>query len=241
MGERRTSSGKTQRSGHEEVRELLRTRWVQAVLAVTVVFSAAGAATTARGADEASSVGGIPAAVAQLPAAVASAPAETLQEAWLERAVERESHALSERYLAQGYQLSPELAAQIQRAAAEHDIETEVAFGLVRAESSFKNSATSPVGAVGLTQLMPSTARWLEPGVTRQALREPATNLRIGFRYLRSLIDKYEGDTSLALTAYNRGPGTVDKALKRGQNPDNGYADFVYGKANHGHRLYTSR
>jgi soluble lytic murein transglycosylase-like protein len=139
------------------------------------------------------------------------------------------------------YEITRDLAETIYDSAADADIEPEVAFGLVRAESSFKNSSTSPVGAVGLTQLMPSTARWLEPGVTRQALREPATNLRIGFRYLRSLIDKYEGDTSLALTAYNRGPGTVDKALKRGQNPDNGYADFVYGKANHGHRLYTSR
>jgi soluble lytic murein transglycosylase-like protein len=137
------------------------------------------------------------------------------------------------------YGLTRDLAEKIYDAAAENQIEPEIAFGLIRAESSFKNSATSPVGAVGLTQLMPRTAQWLEPGVTRAQLRDPGTNLAIGFKYLRSLIDKYEGDTKLALLAYNRGPGTVDRALKSGRNPDNGYADFVAGKEDHGHRLFT--
>jgi soluble lytic murein transglycosylase-like protein len=137
------------------------------------------------------------------------------------------------------YDLTRDLAEEIYDEALANDIDPQVAFGLVRAESSFRNASTSPVGAVGLTQLMPKTASWLEPGVTRTELRDPGTNLRIGFKYLRSLIDKYEGDTSLALVAYNRGPGTVDRDLKRGRDPDNGYADFVYGKENHGHRLYT--
>jgi soluble lytic murein transglycosylase-like protein len=125
------------------------------------------------------------------------------------------------------FPLSRELAEDIYDMAQEADIDPEIAFGLVRAESSFKNTSTSRVGAVGLTQLMPSTARWLEPGVTRDQLRNPETNLRIGFRYLKDLIEKYDGDVELALTAYNRGPGTVDRVLRRGGNPDNGYADFV--------------
>jgi soluble lytic murein transglycosylase-like protein len=123
--------------------------------------------------------------------------------------------------------LSRELAEAIYDMAAAENVDPEVAFGLVRAESSFKDQATSRVGAVGLTQLMPSTARWLEPGTTRDDLRNSETNLRIGFGYLRQLIDKYDGDEDLALLAYNRGPGTVDKILKRGGNPDNGYAGFV--------------
>jgi len=53
------------------------------------------------------------------------------------------------------------------------------------------------------------------------------TNLRVGFRYLRYLIDKYDGNVRLALTAYNRGPGTVDRLLRQGRNPDNGYAGKV--------------
>lgn len=123
--------------------------------------------------------------------------------------------------------LTRELAEDIYDAALEEDVDPDIAFGLVRAESSFKNTSTSHVGAVGLTQLMPRTAAWLVPGTTTAELRNPETNLRIGMTYLRQLIDKYSGDVDLALTAYNRGPGTVDRILGRGGNPDNGYAGFV--------------
>jgi hypothetical protein len=60
------------------------------------------------------------------------------------------------------------------------------------------------------------------------ALRPPDISLRIGFRYLHELMQHYDGDAKLALTAYNRGPGTVDRALKKGANPDNGYAGMVF-------------
>jgi soluble lytic murein transglycosylase-like protein len=125
------------------------------------------------------------------------------------------------------YKISHELAKDIHDAAAEAGVSPKVAFGLVRAESSFRPTAVSPVGAIGLTQLMPSTARWLEPGITRQQLRNPETNLRVGFKYLRTLIDRYNGNEKLGLLAFNRGPGTVDKLIKRGRNPDNGYAEKV--------------
>jgi soluble lytic murein transglycosylase-like protein len=136
-------------------------------------------------------------------------------------------NALVAHYRAQGYEVTGSLARTIGEAAEKYDIDPTVAFGLVRAESGFRNAATSRVGAVGLTQLMPGTARWLEPGTTRSDLRDPETNVEIGFKYLRSLIDRFDGDVDLALTAYNRGPGTVDRVLKRGGDPDNGYADFV--------------
>jgi soluble lytic murein transglycosylase-like protein len=136
-------------------------------------------------------------------------------------------NALAAHYRAQGYEVTGSLARTIGEAAEKYDIDPTVAFGLVRAESGFRNAATSRVGAVGLTQLMPGTARWLEPGTTRSDLRDPETNVEIGFKYLRSLIDRFNGDVDLALTAYNRGPGTVSRVLKRGGNPDNGYADFV--------------
>jgi hypothetical protein len=123
--------------------------------------------------------------------------------------------------------LDRELAETIYDLALQEDIDPDVAFGMVRTESEFKTSATSHVGAIGLTQLMPSTARWLKKDVTVQDLRDPKTNLTIGFKYLRELIDKYDGDERLALLAYNRGPGTVDRVLKRGGDPDNGYAEAV--------------
>jgi hypothetical protein len=130
-----------------------------------------------------------------------------------------------ERYAS--YDVPRDLAESIYDVALENNVDPDLAFGLVRAESTFKSSATSHVGAIGLTQLMPSTARIMRPGTTRDDLRNPDVNLRIGFKYLRELLDKYDGDTKLALTAYNRGPGTVDRVIKRGGDPDNGYAQMV--------------
>ena len=157
------------------------------------------------------------------------APAENQRLAPLVVDVSREALdevAAAARYAVE-YKISEPLAEEIHQAAVAYDISPKVAFGLVRAESGFRPRATSPVGAVGLTQVMPATARWLEPGTTRKDLMEPSTNLRLGFKYLRQLIDEYDGNERLALTAFNRGPGTVNKLLKRGRNPDNGYAEKV--------------
>lgn len=146
--------------------------------------------------------------------------------AWAARELKREREdAIAQ--LATEFKVELPLAQDIHDAAVEEQIEPRVAFGLVRAESSFRPKAVSPVGALGLTQLMPSTARWLEPGIPRTKLLEPETNLRVGFKYLRQLIDQYDGNETLALTAYNRGPGTVNRELKRGRDPDNGYAEKV--------------
>lgn len=145
---------------------------------------------------------------------------------WGERTLERERELVVASFAAQ-FKIPVPLASEIHEAALAENIAPRVAFGLVQAESSFRTRAVSPVGAVGLTQLLPSTARWMKPGTTRSDLMTPETNLRVGFQYLRYLMDKYEGDEKLALTAYNRGPGTVAKLLARGQNPDNGYAEKV--------------
>ncbi len=160
-------------------------------------------------------------------AAAAQLSDAAVSNAWRTMEAERESAIATNLQEYSEYGLSRDLAEDIYDLAKAAKIDPEVAFGLVRAESSFKNSSTSRVGAVGLTQLMPATARWLEPGITRDDLRDSQTNLRIGFKYLKDLIDKYEGDVDLALTAYNRGPGTVDRLLRKGGNPDNGYAKFV--------------
>jgi hypothetical protein len=125
------------------------------------------------------------------------------------------------------YEISEDLARDIYTIAQEEGIEPKVAFGLVKTESSFKNRAVSHVGARGLTQVMPRTARWMVPGTRAEDLYDQKTNLRFGFRYLNQMIDKYKGNVRLALLAYNRGPGTVDKILRRGGDPNNGYADKV--------------
>ena len=145
---------------------------------------------------------------------------------WGQRTLERERELVVASFAAE-FDIPIPLATDIHEAALAEKIAPRVAFGLVQAESSFRTRAVSPVGAVGLTQLLPSTARWLVPGTTRSDLMKPETNLRVGFQYLRYLMDKYEGDEKLALTAYNRGPGTVSKLLARGKDPDNGYAAKV--------------
>lgn len=121
------------------------------------------------------------------------------------------------------YNITGEMATNVFDAAVREGIDPELAFRLVRLESEFNARAVSRVGAIGLTQLMPSTAVQLERGATREQLFNPQVNLRIGFRYLRSLLDQYKGDVRLALLAYNRGEVAVWRDIKAGVNPGNGY------------------
>jgi soluble lytic murein transglycosylase-like protein len=123
--------------------------------------------------------------------------------------------------------VSPDLARLVYDIARQEGIDPELAFRLVQVESRFNPRVASPAGAVGLTQLMPATARYLQPGVTREQLLDPATNLRIGFRYLRTLIREQRGDLKLALLVYNRGPVAVAQDLARGVDPTNGYERVV--------------
>ncbi len=146
-----------------------------------------------------------------------------LQRAYIERLERIYKHSAK-------YHISADLAAAIEDIALSERLDPKLAFELVRVESEFNARAVSPVGAVGYTQLMPSTARLLAPGVTRQKMFDRETNLRLGFRFLRSMIVKYDGDVRLALLAYNRGPERVDSLLRQGVDPENGYAKRILGK-----------
>ena len=121
------------------------------------------------------------------------------------------------------YGIGANLASSIVDVASAEGIDPELAFRLVKLESDFNPRATSPVGAVGLTQVMPATAKYYVKGITREGLYDPNTNLRVGFRYLRGLVKEYKGDVNLALLVYNRGPVAVQKARAEGDNPSNGY------------------
>jgi soluble lytic murein transglycosylase-like protein len=74
---------------------------------------------------------------------------------------------------------------------------------------------------------MPNTARFFDPDLANEDLFDAEINLRIGFRYLRGLMDRYEGDLSLALLAYNRGPTRLQTLIDGGLDPRNGYASSV--------------
>ena len=121
------------------------------------------------------------------------------------------------------YEIPADLAATIFDVALSERLDPELAFELVRLESNFNPRAMSPVGAIGLAQVMPSTAVLYDRTVTRDDLYVPQTNLRIGFQYLRRLIGLYGGDVRLALLAYNVGEAQVDKARAEGRNPLDGY------------------
>lgn len=131
---------------------------------------------------------------------------------------------------ARKYGIEQEMASSVLAAAEAEGVKPDLAFRLVRVESAFRPRAVSPVGALGLTQLMPATAAELQPGVTREELFDRDTNLRLGMRYLRRLLRAYKGDEEAALHAYNRGPGTVNRIRRAGGDPANGYAKAVLGR-----------
>ena len=88
-----------------------------------------------------------------------------------------------------------------------HDLSPDLVRAVIRVESGWNPRAVSAKGALGLMQLMPSTAA--EYGVSDPF--DPEQNIRAGVAYLRKLIDRFDGKTELALAAYNAGPGAVEK------------------------------
>jgi soluble lytic murein transglycosylase-like protein len=93
-------------------------------------------------------------------------------------------------------------------AANQNGVDPGIFKSLVNAESSWNPQSVSNKGAIGLTQLMPDTAKGL--GITDPY--DPVQNLQGGAKYLRQMLDKFGGNYTKALAAYNAGPGAVEKA-----------------------------
>ncbi|PKL52652.1 MAG: lytic transglycosylase [Nitrospira bacterium HGW-Nitrospira-1] len=95
----------------------------------------------------------------------------------------------------------------IQKAAQKYEIEPELIHAVIRTESDGNHRAISKKGAMGLMQLMPSTANDMNVGNPFN----PEENIEGGTRYLRYLIEKFNGNLTLAIAAYNSGPKTVER------------------------------
>lgn len=116
---------------------------------------------------------------------------------------------------------SPPTPAELADAAADkYGLPRKLVRSVMRVESGFQPAAVSPKGAVGLMQLMPETARQL--GADPQ---DPVQNVDAGARYLRLLLEKYDGALWHALAAYNAGAGAVEKY--HGVPPYNETIDYV--------------
>jgi len=105
----------------------------------------------------------------------------------------------------------------MERVAAEAGLDLPLLVGIVRVESNFRNDVRSPVGAVGLTQCMPATARARKCG----PLDDEYENLKCGAAVILAFMKYYDGSVYLGLSGYNAGHGMPGKARKNNELPAN--------------------
>ncbi|MBC7691175.1 MAG: transglycosylase SLT domain-containing protein [Methylotenera sp.] len=105
----------------------------------------------------------------------------------------------------------------IKKNSAAIDLDPILALSLMKQESAFDAIVHSSSGASGLMQLMPTTAVDTEPTVKRSLLLDPDTNIRVGTKYLKKMLNRYDGNVAMALAAYNAGPGAVDRWIREGK------------------------
>jgi soluble lytic murein transglycosylase-like protein len=125
------------------------------------------------------------------------------------------------------YSIPADLTAQIYDNAIAEGIPAAVGFQLVKVESDFQNSAESSASAIGLTQLRMATARAYDANLDPSDLMNADVNLRVGFRYLNDLLERFDHNLPLALEAYNKGPTFVAAEQELGHDVTGRYSHAV--------------
>ncbi|MBM4319641.1 MAG: tetratricopeptide repeat protein [Deltaproteobacteria bacterium] len=128
----------------------------------------------------------------------------------------------------------------VERYAAAERIDPMLVWAVMRQESAFNPRARSPAGALGLMQLMPATARFagrrLGVRVREAELYQPEPNIKLACHVLRNLLDLYDGNVVLAVTAYNAGPGNVRRWRERwGMLENDRWAEEIPFREAHGY------
>jgi soluble lytic murein transglycosylase len=124
-----------------------------------------------------------------------------------------------------------ELARAVLAEARRYQLDPALVLAVMHVESRYHTFAVSPVGAMGLMQLLPTTAKELAeqlgiPWQGTQTLFDPVVNVRLGTAYVKQLRDRY-GSVKTALAAYNWGPGHIDRRLRSGESLPQVYPALV--------------